>query len=232
VLDFGIAQGLLERESDGIASGTLLGTPAYMAPEQALGRTVDARADVYAVTAMLYELVAGRRVFDGDDPNHVLSRVVCGDFVPLRALSPELPEGLLAAVDAGLQQDPELRISSDELARALALFARSERPSSDGRIGISSRAPIPDRPAALSHAELVDPCFPRLRAAPFDATALDALDPGETQLTPSERVRRRATTLPAEASKLPRAKLARAELWVVLGAFAAGVLLSWASTGF
>jgi serine/threonine-protein kinase len=232
VLDFGIAQGLCDSVPDGIAAGTLLGTPAYMAPEQALGRSVDARADVYSVSAMLYEIVSGRRAFEGDDANHVLSRVVCSDFVPLSELDTDLPAPLVAAIDAGLAFDPELRITSDELARVLALLAHAAPIRSLSPIAGSSRAPVGQRPPMMSEDELSEPRIPRSPIAPGDAALLEALAPEEPRLTPSEHVRRRATTLPAEASKPPRRETAKKELFVLAAGFAAGLFLAWASSGF
>jgi hypothetical protein len=84
----------------------------------------------------------------------------------------------------------------------------------------------------MSEDELSEPRIPRSPIAPDDPALLEALAPEEPRLTPSEHVRRRATTLPAEASKPPRRETAKKELFVLAAGFAAGLFLAWASSGF
>ncbi len=102
VTDFGIA-----RQVDGIRqtrTGMTMGTPAYMAPEQSLdSKRVDARADVFSLGCILYELLCGERAFPGSDPVEVISRIRAGTHQPLRARLPELSDALLAVVEACLQ---------------------------------------------------------------------------------------------------------------------------------
>ena len=93
VLDFGLAKILREASPDASTvtmglteTGTTLGTPAYMAPEQALGNEVDKRADVWAFGVLLYELLTGNRAFKGDSVQATLSAV----------LTKEAPTGLAA----------------------------------------------------------------------------------------------------------------------------------------
>src|SRR5256885_2060476 len=73
ILDFGLAR---LAHSDMTGTGTILGTPHYMAPEQIKGQKIDARADVFALGAVFYELLAGRRAFEGDSIHAVLYRVI------------------------------------------------------------------------------------------------------------------------------------------------------------
>src|SRR5688572_16444324 len=75
-------------------AGVIVGTAAYMAPEQALGQTVDGRTDLYALGVLLYELTTGRLPFTGDDPLAVISQHVHAPVVPPRALRPDLPMAL------------------------------------------------------------------------------------------------------------------------------------------
>ncbi len=107
VLDFGLARFLNDAWKDApklTAQGALIGTPAYMAPEQASGEEVDARADVYAAGCVIFETLTGRRVFDGDNP---------GDMIRAHMLEP--PRSLVEA-DPGLEVDPALEAI---VARAL-----------------------------------------------------------------------------------------------------------------
>ena len=116
VTDFGLAR---HTQEEGITvTGTLVGTPWYMAPEQALsGKLVDRRADVYGVGATLYELLAGRPPFTGAGPLEVLHSVLNEEPPPLRKLVADLPADLETIVHKCLEKDPNLRYES---ARALA----------------------------------------------------------------------------------------------------------------
>ncbi len=81
--------------------GTVMGTPAYMPPEQAAGRPVDERADVYALGAILYHLLAGTRPYEGNSSEQVLQRVVQGPPPPLTERQKCIPADLLAIVAQG-----------------------------------------------------------------------------------------------------------------------------------
>jgi serine/threonine-protein kinase len=87
VLDFGISQG----EGD-VYERTVIGTPEYMSPEQALGDPLDHRSDIYSVGVMLYELLAGYLPFEDADPACVLTLVVAGQPLELDAGRPDVPE--------------------------------------------------------------------------------------------------------------------------------------------
>jgi eukaryotic-like serine/threonine-protein kinase len=126
VLDFGVAKlEAVDRSDAATLTGTVLGTPAYMSPEQARGeRTIDHRADVYALGAILYELVSGRKPHPGDSHNAILHHIATQPAVPLDFVDPPLPEAFVAAVARALASDPGARFASAELlAEATATFA-------------------------------------------------------------------------------------------------------------
>ncbi len=105
-------------------TGVILGTPAYLAPEQALGEDLDARADLYALGALLYELLTGRPPFTGDDALAVVSQHLHAPVVPPRTFREEIPAGLDALVVRLLAKDRDRRPESAEeveksLVRAL-----------------------------------------------------------------------------------------------------------------
>jgi serine/threonine-protein kinase len=140
VLDFGIAKGV----GISIRDESLVGTPMYMAPEQALGQDVDVRADVYAAAAILYELLAGQPPFDGNSAHAVLAKVVAGRFRPLSEQNPEVPPELAAIVEAGLSLDPESRIpSAERFAERLLPFVSPEQTRSLEPRSFRSLSPIP-----------------------------------------------------------------------------------------
>src|SRR5262249_61604251 len=78
--------------------GTLLGTPAYMSPEQAAGERVDQRADLWALGVMLYEMTAGKRPFDGPTPA-VLRALLGSAPAPVGELNPDVPVALASIID-------------------------------------------------------------------------------------------------------------------------------------
>ena len=104
-------------------SGKVIGTPAYMAPEQARGEEVGAKADVYALGALLYELLAGTAPYTGKEPQVVLDRVLAGPPAPLVEQDRHIPRDLIAIVDKAMARDPGQRYpSAVELAEDLRRF--------------------------------------------------------------------------------------------------------------
>jgi serine/threonine protein kinase len=129
VLDFGIAKlapGLHDASSR-TKTGALLGTPAYMAPEQISGAgSVDARADIYAAGILLYEAVTGRVPFSGGSIFDVMRAQVEQTPAPPRSLRADLPEPIEAVILTALQKDPALRFQSAQaMAQALAHAAQA-----------------------------------------------------------------------------------------------------------
>ncbi|MEP6570739.1 MAG: AAA family ATPase [Acidobacteriota bacterium] len=101
-------------------AGTIVGTAAYMAPEQALGKTVDGRADLYALGVVLYELTTGRVPFLGEDPLTTISQHLHAPVVPPRVLRPDLPRSIETVILRLLAKDPAQRFATAaETATAL-----------------------------------------------------------------------------------------------------------------
>jgi serine/threonine-protein kinase len=89
--------------------GTLLGTAAYMSPEQAKGRPADKRSDIWAFGCVLYEMLTGRRAFEGDDVSDTLAAVLRGE-PDWSALPPDLPTPLRTLIRRSIQKDPKRRL--------------------------------------------------------------------------------------------------------------------------
>jgi tetratricopeptide (TPR) repeat protein len=102
-------------------AGIIVGTAAYMAPEQALGQTIDGRADLYALGVLLYELTTGRVPFHGDDPLTIVSQHVHAPVVPPRVLRSDIPPVLETIIVRLLAKDPAQRFSSAAETRAALL---------------------------------------------------------------------------------------------------------------
>jgi WD40 repeat protein len=136
VVDWGLAKEIgaadpgPEPEATSVApaltlAGAVVGTPPYLAPEQARGEAADPRADVYAIGAMLYTLVAGRDPYEGDTPAAIIGRVVAEPVVPLERRQPTAPRDLIAIVAKAMAREPggrypTARELADDLRRFLA----------------------------------------------------------------------------------------------------------------
>lgn len=123
VTDFGIARYLFDQvgPENLTRTGIVLGTPAYMAPEQFRhGASIDYRADLFALGVMLYELCCGVRPFASQDLVKLLNSIVQADYVRPERLRPDLPPPLRAAISVCLRADPAQRIPScDNLLQVL-----------------------------------------------------------------------------------------------------------------
>ncbi|MCO5168925.1 MAG: protein kinase [Planctomycetes bacterium] len=115
VLDFGLAKSVSKEEQEKLTQmGSFLGTPSYMAPEQAGGDpdAIDARADVYALGAILYEVLTGRPPFTGKKAIQVIKAVLKEDPVPCRQVFPQAPAELEAVALKALRKDPAERFQT------------------------------------------------------------------------------------------------------------------------
>ncbi|HRI54343.1 MAG TPA: serine/threonine-protein kinase, partial [Pseudomonadota bacterium] len=128
IMDFGLARE--QNEGKGLtATGTMMGTPAYMPPEQAQGKTelIDRRSDVYSLGATLYEMLAGVPPFDGKSMVDILFKVLNHHPPALRSVLTGAPEPLETIVSKCLNKDPIRRYqSAQELAEDLDRFRRGE----------------------------------------------------------------------------------------------------------
>ena len=143
VLDFGLAKltdvsSQLDVTSDGeqntlttaplTREGSIMGTVNYMSPEQAEGLKVDARSDIFSFGAVLYEMVTGRRAFDGDSGISTLSAVLRDEVKPIHEMAPDVPVELADIVNRCLRKNPAAPTSR----RGLSSFALRMNESSLG----------------------------------------------------------------------------------------------------
>ncbi len=140
LLDFGTA---LAPVADGSQrnSKQLVGTPNYMSPEQANGAALDARSDIFSIGTILYELLSGRRAFDGRTIDETLDQVLAAAPRAVEKIRPETPPPLAQIVRRAMARDPGDRYQkASELRNALAEFVDGSRPASSD----ASPVPIPD----------------------------------------------------------------------------------------
>lgn len=180
VLDFGIAK-LRPTEGqhhDATATGTLLGTPQYMSPEQALGQSVDTRSDLYSLGAILYEGVTGRRLFRQDSLFELLrAHIEQPPEVP-RSARPDLPPAFENLLLRMLEKDRNKRIQSAEECRAALLAVNPEA----GR-GVSLPPPTALSPGAQAVSSVSSQnAVPSAQPAPtVGATSVTLSTPASTQ---------------------------------------------------
>lgn len=148
VLDFGLAK-LSEREefsheaateAEGTERGTILGTVSYMSPEQAEGKKVDARSDIFSFGAVLYEMLTGQRAFHGENKISTLAAILHEDPKPLSQVSSGLPSEVVRIVARCLRKSPDNRFQT---MADLKVALREVRDETDSGSSTAS----PPRPA-------------------------------------------------------------------------------------
>ena len=130
ILDFGLSKFLETNSGTLTKTGIIMGTPSFMAPEQAKGQRADHRADVYGVGAILYTAVTGRLPFDESSPQATVLAVMSQDPVRPRSIVPSIPEYLELVIERAMAKDPAERYPSiHELRLALERMAAVEAAS-------------------------------------------------------------------------------------------------------
>ena len=136
VLDFGLARtdAVSLPEEWATTPGMLIGTPAYMAPEQLNGQPADPRSDVFAFGVVVYEYASGGHPFEAATPLAMVARVLESDALPLGSRTPQLSDGLADVIDRCLRKTPGSRFkSAAELVQALDRAADTAAPESRAR---------------------------------------------------------------------------------------------------
>jgi predicted Ser/Thr protein kinase len=188
ILDFGIAKFAMSSVTQ---SGTIMGTPSYMAPEQVMGAPVDGRADLFSVGVLLYELLIGKKPFAGEAPTAVVYQIMHVEPPPLRTIDPELPEAVEEIVSHALRKNPDER------------YARASEMASDLQM-VKMMLDLPLRSGKTGPVELGDGEAPTLR---LHATSIV----GRTATTPASpatvliNTPMRANAMAAAADAAPRA---------------------------
>jgi len=163
LLDFGLAKTFapfgdgneetVSRGTDGTKPGTVMGTVGYMSPEQAAGRPSDFRADQFALGAILYEMLAGRRAFKKDSAAETLAAIIRDEHDPLAAAAPKAPAAARWIADRCLAKDPDDRYGSTrDLARDLAHLSEHLTEITSGSAASSVAPPAAPRVPGLAAA--------------------------------------------------------------------------------
>ncbi|MDX6497114.1 MAG: eukaryotic-like serine/threonine-protein kinase [Blastocatellia bacterium] len=167
VLDFGLAK-LAEHSPSTIAaeaptrqvrtgSGVVIGTAGYMSPEQARGKDVDARSDVFSLGAVIYEMVAHRKPFEGETPSDILASILKTEPQPLSHFAPEAPAELLRIVNKTLRKDREERY---QVVKDLLIDLRSLKQELDFQAQLERSTPSDRTSLAGSNTSLAPAAGP------------------------------------------------------------------------
>ncbi|OIJ69544.1 protein kinase domain-containing protein [Streptomyces mangrovisoli] len=160
VMDFGIARAMQSGVTSMTQTGMVVGTPQYLSPEQALGRGVDARSDLYSVGIMLFQLVTGRLPFDADSPLAIAYAHVQEEPVAPSSVNRSLPPAVDALVARALKKNPNERFPTaesmrDECLRVAASFQAAPpsivpgtQPQSGAGVGSAVFPPVDQSAAA------------------------------------------------------------------------------------
>jgi serine/threonine-protein kinase len=132
LIDFGIARADLG--SFRTSPGNLVGTPAYMSPEQALGQTIDKRSDVYSWAVVLFEMLTGRPVIPFHNLREILRAILTHPTPPPSLVDPMLPRALDVVLEPALRKDRKIRYESAEEFRAALVAASRERMPAPGQL--------------------------------------------------------------------------------------------------
>ena len=237
VLDFGISK-VLGGDSGATLTqtGAVLGTPAYMSPEQVkCARDVDHRADLYALGAVLYEMLAGQPAYQGESFTEVVYKIISDPPPLLSTLRPGLEPGLVGVVERAMHKDPSRRWQTAEAMRsALQQIAAEPGP---GEVKPTPLAwELPSMADLSSAATVAKADGPQPEAATVAATPSRArTDPRSSAVTEQPAATlpaARTATSPGTAARPPssrRALFIGVPLVALVGALSAGVAL-WART--
>ncbi|MBM3122600.1 MAG: hypothetical protein FJZ97_10535, partial [Chloroflexi bacterium] len=167
--DFGLAR-MVEASVNLTATGTIMGTPAYMSPEQGAGHKTDSRSDIYSLGIILYEMATGRVPYRAETPVAVVFMHVSGPLPLPRSLNPDLPEAVERVILKALAKNPDDRYQTAEALVAALRQAIPEAPRPEGKATArteskpkQARAALSPTLGALPDAEVVAPPAPRRR---------------------------------------------------------------------
>jgi len=180
VLDFGIAKFAdpLDSAADVLTnSNQMLGTAMYMAPEQALGREVTARSDVYALGAVAFQMLTGHAPFQGVTPFEILMVRVNGPPPGLQALAPEVTAEVEALVQRAMARDPAERFA--DMAELEAAITAIPDDACSPAVSSATDSAAEDTSTSTSARGLLEPMPPKTELAGTDGAAESSPRPGE-----------------------------------------------------
>lgn len=142
ILDFGVAK--FQRKTRFTSPGSIIGTPAYMSPEQASGKTVDHRSDIWSMGVILFEMLASHLPFEGDSDLSLMYSIVNENPLPLNKFRGNISADIQTIIDRTLAKNPDERYQGiKELLKDLELFERGRLSSAETRVIAAPQPAIP-----------------------------------------------------------------------------------------
>jgi eukaryotic-like serine/threonine-protein kinase len=228
IMDFGVAK---LTQAQVTSTGTLLGTPSYMAPEQFTGMPLDGRSDLFSLGVILYWMATGDKPFSGDTITAVSYKIVHTEPIAPRQLNPGVPEGLEAVILKCLAKDPAARHQTgEELAADLAALRagqtaaaasgiRAAAPAADPGSTISSAATVPlGSSAQMRRSGMQIPAQPPAPSATPAATQRATAAPAPRPLAPE---------IPRRVVPAPPPQRSSAKIWIYTLAAVLVVAILW-----
>lgn len=158
ISDFGIAK-LSQAQAGNVTGSAIIGTPAYMAPEQAQGDSIDGRADIYSIGIILYEMLTGRQPYEADTPMAVAIKHITDPVPRILLANPKLPEGLDTIIQKAMAKNKNDRFTTTtDLTNAL-------RDIRSNPTVIPTKVSTPEKGTVVSKKPVAEPAVPAPKKA-------------------------------------------------------------------
>ncbi len=209
--DFGLAR-MTDASAKLTSSGAVMGTPAYMSPEQGAGQPLDGRSDIYSLGIIFYEMITGQVPYQAETPIAIVFKHIQDPLPPVRKFVPDLPEEIEMVLLKSLAKNPADRYqTAEDFVHAIEL-AIPAKPS-------SKSIPVPPRPVANETFVAVPPSRP---AAPASQPSYQTAPPTYQQqtplpTTPPSQPASRPSYNPASLPPTAKKKQAPTSLWALAG---------------
>jgi serine/threonine protein kinase len=225
ILDFGLARRMAD-DTGMTVTGTLIGTPAYIAPEQARTRDYDHRVDLFSLGCILYEVATGKLAFRGETAMGTVMSATFDKPVPVQQLNPNIPNGFAVLIDRLMAKNPADRpptahVVAEELSLLLrARLSGTRVPLDPGMVSAVQSLPGTPHVNPMARTEVL-PILPSLRPPPRSAPT-----PRQVQTVPSPRVEAEP---PPEEPSSPSWKVATSAFAVAVVLLASTIIavLNW-----
>ncbi|MGE5641762.1 MAG: protein kinase domain-containing protein [Byssovorax cruenta] len=146
ISDFGIAK-LTQAQAGNVTGSAIIGTPAYMAPEQAQGDEIDGRADIYSLGIILYEMVTGKQPYEADTPMAVAIKHITDPVPHILHANPKLPEGMDTIIQTAMAKNKKDRYSTTaDMTNALRDVARNHATQLRTKVSTPKSVPVVSPP--------------------------------------------------------------------------------------
>jgi serine/threonine-protein kinase len=208
ISDFGIAK-LTQAQAGNVTGSAIIGTPAYMAPEQAQGIEVDGRADIYALGIILFEMLTGKQPYEADTPMAVAIKHITDPVPHIRQTNPKLPEGMEAVIQKAMAKRREERFSTAvEMITALLDVSRGQPSEMRTQVAVSKPAIQESKQQAVPQKKAFNPLFVILPVLAIGTLALVAgglflFNGSRSPVVTEPPVRRSTSTPPPTQTSAP-----------------------------